>query len=75
MGLFDLLEGPRPHDDPMLTGGAIGFGPGFAAGAADSLGFGAAAQRVEAETVHAVSANSSRPISILRISLVPAPIS
>ena len=33
-GVFDLLKGAPPHDYLMLTGGAIGFGPGFAAGAA-----------------------------------------
>ena len=33
-GVFDLLKGAPPHDYLMLTGGAIGFGPGAAAGAA-----------------------------------------
>ena len=31
---FDLLKGAPPHDYLMLTGGAIGMGPGAAAGAA-----------------------------------------
>jgi acetolactate synthase-1/2/3 large subunit len=32
--VFDLLKGAPPHDYLMLTGGAIGMGPGAAAGAA-----------------------------------------
>lgn len=32
--VFDLLKSAPPHDYLMLTGGAIGFGPGAAAGAA-----------------------------------------